>query len=230
MQLLKKKGILVFWVILLVDSYFILTKQDSLRFFTKTLLIPILLFYVFLNTRKHHYRTSKILIFFALLAAWIGDILLMFKANTFFIFGMAAFGLMHLLYAYIYYRFHKLRLGKSQEAFVAAIVMFFLCFFLFRYLNKSPEFAWLKIPVIIYMITISLMSVMAANMLGTVSRKYNAINFFLPGAVLFIISDGTLSVQKFVFPDEPFLSVIVMISYGYAQSLIADGFSKILKS
>jgi uncharacterized membrane protein YhhN len=121
-------------------------------------------------------------------------------------------------------------LGKSQEAFVAAIVMFFLCFFLFRYLNKSPEFAWLKITVIIYMITISLMSVMAANMLGTVSRKYNAINFFLPGAVLFIISDGTLSVQKFVFPDEPFLSVIVMISYGYAQSLIADGFSKILKS
>lgn len=230
MQLLKKRGILVFWIVLLADSYLILNNQESFRIFTKPLLIPILLLYIFMNARKQHYQHTKMLVLGGLFAAWLGDVLLMNKSNSFFIAGMAAFVIMHLTYAYIFYKFHKLRVGKSQEAFIATVVMVAFCFMLFRFLNKSADFAWLKIPVGIYMGAISLMAIMAANMLGTVSRKYNALNFFIPGAILFIISDGTLAIQKFIFPEESFLSIIVMISYGYAQSLIAEGFTKVLKN
>ena len=129
MQLLKKRGILVFWILLLADCYFIFNNQEQLRIFTKPLLIPILLFYIFLNARKQHYQTTKILVLTGFFAAWLGDILLMNKSNAFFIAGMAAFVIMHLIYAYTYYKFHKLRIGKSQEAFIAAVVMFFFLFY-----------------------------------------------------------------------------------------------------
>ncbi len=52
MQLLKKKGLLIFWLFLLLDCYFIYTKDESYRIFTKPLLVPILGFYIFLKCQK----------------------------------------------------------------------------------------------------------------------------------------------------------------------------------
>ncbi len=230
MQLLKKRGILVFWIFLLIECYLIFSRQTYYASVVKIMLVPILLFYVFLNARKNHYQTTKTLVFFGLLASWVGDILLINNGDVWFILGMIAFMATHIIYATIFYRIHRLRLYKSQEAFIAAIILFIVCYYLFRFLNTNSSFEPFKIPIILYMIVISIMAIMAVNILGTGSRKQNAINYFIPGAVLFIISDATLSVQKFVFPDENFLSVIIMLSYGYAQSLIAEGFSKTLKS
>ena len=47
MQLLKKRGLLIFLFVLLVDCYFIYTGQDIYRIVTKTALIPILLLKLF---------------------------------------------------------------------------------------------------------------------------------------------------------------------------------------
>ena len=227
MQLLKKRGLLIFWILLLLDCFFIYTKDESHRIFTKPLLIPILCFYIFLNARKNHYHNTKTLVFLALVFAWLGDILLMQSTRIFFLLGMLAFALTHIFLSITYYRIHKLKLAKCQEAFLATIVVSFICVAVYQFVKS--ELGSLKIPVIAYMVVISVMAILSANLLGSGLRKTSAINYFIPGAALFIFSDAVLISQMFVFNEIDFLPVIVMLSYGYAISLIGEGFSKLLK-
>jgi uncharacterized membrane protein YhhN len=227
MDMLKKRGLLIFWMILLADCYFIYTGNEWNRLFTKPLLVPVALFYIFLNARKNHYRNSKTFIFLGFIFAWIGDLLLMNKGNTFFLAGMVAFMFAHLFFAYTFYKIHRLRFEKSQEAFIAALVLIVACYQLLKFI--STGIGDFKIPIIIYMIVISIMAIMVANLLGSNVRKTSAILYFLPGAALFILSDALLSLQVFMFNDIDLLSISVMLSYGYAISLFADGFTKLLK-
>jgi uncharacterized membrane protein YhhN len=185
--------------------------------------------YVFFSTGNNANKNIKSLVFFGLFFSWLGDVLLMQSGFKFFIMGMIAFMFTHLTYAYLFYKQHKLRRARLKEASIAALSMLVISLVLFYFFNKSKEFAPLMIPVGVYMIAISLMAIFAVNMLAGNSRNYKAVHFFVPGAILFVISDGTLAVQKFIFPSTLVLSLIVMISYGIAQGLIAEGFSRTLK-
>jgi len=227
MQLLKKKGLLIFWLFLLLDCYFIYSKDENYRIFTKPLLVPILGFYIFLNARKNHYHNTKTLLFLALVCAWMGDMLLMNTSQTFFLLGMLAFALTHIFFGTIFYRIHKLKLAKCQEAFIATIIIIIADAFLYRFIKAG--LGNLKIPIVVYMSIISTMAIMAANLLGSGLRRQSAVNYFIPAAILFIFSDAVLASQLFVFTDTDFLPVIVMLSYGYALSLMCEGFSKLLK-
>lgn len=227
MQLLKKRGIFIFWILLLLDCYFIYSGNELYRFFTKAPLVPVLLFYIFLNARKNYYHNTKTLVFLALVCSWIGDLLLLGKGDGFFLGGMAAFMLTHILFAITFYRIHRLNIAKSQEAFIAAIVLVAMDIQLYKYI--SPNLGGFKVPVIIYIVVISIMVIMVSNLLGSNTRKVQAVNFFLPGAALFILSGAALAMRMFVYTDIAFLDIVVMLSYGYAQSLFAEGFTKFLK-
>ncbi|MDE3235552.1 MAG: lysoplasmalogenase [Bacteroidota bacterium] len=227
MQLLKKKGILVFWLILLLDCYFTFQGQTAYRNFTKVLLVPVIILYIFLNARKNVYRNTKTLVFFALVAAWVGDILLLNSGTIFFLLGMLAFATMHILFIITFYRFQKIRLSKGQEAFIAAVIMGIVAFQVFRHIK--PELGALEVPVIIYMAIISITMIVASNLLSSNARKFTARTYFVPGAALFVVSDTILALQMFLLKDVEFLSVIVMLSYGYALSLFGEGFAKTLK-
>ena len=73
------------------------------------------------------------------------------------------------------------------------------------------------------------MAVFAANIISDRGKRNLAVQYFIPGAILFMASDATLAVFKFKYVDVNFLQVIVMITYGYAQCLMAQGFTKYLK-
>jgi uncharacterized membrane protein YhhN len=227
MQLLKKQGLLIFWGVLLLDCYFIYSGNNHNRLFTKLALVPVLLFYIFLNTKKNVYRTTKSLVFFAFVAAWIGDLLLLNSSKTFFLFGMLCFAIFHILMAATFYRMRRLNIKKGQFAFMAAIVYAFISFNLIKFLKT--DLGELLVPVIGYIIIMGAMVVSAFNLLENNITKPNAITFFIPAALLFIISDTTLALQTFKYQDESILSIIVMLSYGYSISLLGDGFSKYLK-
>ena len=140
---------------------------------------------------------------------------------------MIAFMMAHILFGFTFYRIHKLRIFKSQEAFITALILLFLCYELYKFI--TPGLGDFKIPVIIYMIVISGMVIMVTNLLSSSPRKTSAMMYFIPGAALFVISDALLALQVFMFNDIDLLGISVMLSYGYALSLFADGFSKLLK-
>ena len=227
MQLLKKRGIIIFWALLLLDCYFIYTNNNASRIFTKPLLVPILGFYVFLNSKKNYYQTTKVLIFFAFIAAWLGDMLLMGSKEIFFISGMIAFATFHLLIATVFLRFNKIRLVKCQNAFLALLVYLFISYRLIKFLKDGLD--GFQVPLIIYIVVMGIMVTAVFNQLESSNRRMNAMAFFAPAAILFVISDSTLALQKFKYFNEGFLSVIVMLAYGYSMNLFSEGFAKVLK-
>ncbi len=230
MQLLKKYGIIIFWFILAADCFLLYQEQHEYHGYLKAALMPVLIFYVFLNARKNHYLTSKSLVFSAMLFSWIGDLLLINNSNTFFLWGMIAFLIAHIFYIIFFRRLQPLNPLKATEATIATVVLIAIYYQLFKFLKPElAEAPSLRVPIYIYAVVIGIMAVMATNVFSNKSRRSLSINFFIPGVALFIFSDIVLVLHKFKYTDTGFLEVVIMVSYGYAQCLLAQGFTKYLK-
>ena len=78
----------------------------------------------------------------------------------------------------------------------------------------------MKLPVRIYGIVISFMFMLALHMLFIKDKV--AGKWMMLGALLFIISDSALAINKFYQPFEV-ASVIIMLTYGLAQLFIIEG-------
>jgi uncharacterized membrane protein YhhN len=231
MQILKKNGIILFWMVLFLDSFFVYQQNLNFHFYTKILLMPILMAYIFLNSRKNRFQRSKMLIFLGLTFAWIGDILLTQTGDTFFALGMVAFLGTHIFYSIFFYRVQPIASTTNYETVIVALIILtglYAAMYNFMKLDIAA-FPHFEIPVYIYAISIGIMAVFAANILSNRGKRNMAIQFFIPGAILFIISDATIAIHKFKYVDMEFLGVIVMMTYGYAQCMLAQGFARYLK-
>lgn len=232
MQLLKKNGIILFWALLFIDCYFIFVNKLHLHTYTKVLLMPVLMFYIFLNAKRKKFQRSKTIVFVAFLSAWVGDILLLKAGDSFFISGMIFFLITHLAYIVFFYRANPITETKTYDNLIIATIIVAGLVFAFHSTIKYSLQAYktFKYPVYIYMVVIGTMAILAGNLYGNRSKKSLAINFFIPGAFLFMVSDAALAFFKFRYTDVEFLAVIVMLTYGYAQCLFAQGFTKYFRS
>ena len=79
----------------------------------------------------------------------------------------------------------------------------------------------LLIPIVIYMITITIM-VISASERNTNTESYRLV---LMGAILFLLSDSLIAIDKFVVPI-PFQTFLIMGTYILAQYLVSVGFLK----
>jgi uncharacterized membrane protein YhhN len=72
------------------------------------------------------------------------------------------------------------------------------------------------------------MTILSANLAD--SKRYNnaAIYYFIPGAGLFVLSDGLLAINKFNLQD-PTMDIFVMLTYGLAQLYLVMGYYKTIK-
>lgn len=185
----------------------------------KPLICMILAGYLVSNTRLG--GNFNKLVFAGLFFSLIGDIALIFagKGGTVFLLGLGAFLLAHISYAMAFFRDYKYNPAGSKTlghvmVFVMAIFTIAFYFWLRPYLNE------MKIPVMAYMVIISIMVITAAYRYGRV----NDVSFQLifAGAIFFIISDSLLAINMFV---QPFLysGIFIMATYMIAQYLITMG-------
>ena len=84
----------------------------------------------------------------------------------------------------------------------------------------SPWLGEMKLPVRIYGIVISFMFMLAMHMLFIKNNRAGLL--MMAGALLFVISDSVLAINKFYHPFE-MADVVVMTTYGFAQLLITEG-------
>jgi len=204
----------IYIIVVLLELLFIFFRQDELRWISKPLLMPLLMIIFYIGAKK---KTGALfyLILSALFLSWCGDILL--QANLF-IPGLVSFLLAHVCYI-IYFKkagTNKKGLLQTKPLFMVPVLLYiiFLLVMLFPFLGK------LKIPVIVYSITIGVMLLMAINTRQQVN--YNASNFFITGALLFVISDSLLAINLFAM-QHLVLSLGVMATYATAQFLIIKG-------
>ena len=91
----------------------------------------------------------------------------------------------------------------------------------------SPYLGEMKLPVRIYGIIISIMLMLAMHMLSI--KKMITGRWMMSGALLFVISDSVLAINKFYQPFDV-AAVVIMLTYGLAQLFIVKGTIGYIKS
>ena len=193
--------------------------SDNFRLITKPLIvISLMIFYVYQSQLKNKYAKR---IFAGLLFGLVGDILLMFTHSNenFFLLGLAAFLIGHLLYLSAFYIDYKINPALEKSATRLALVIFGVYCLVF-YFFLRPHLVGMKIPVMIYAFVISLMAIMAVNRKGRVNHL--SFCLILVGAVLFLISDSFLAYHKFVNAFS-YGGMVIMATYMLAQYFITIG-------
>lgn len=206
MKLLPKLLTVVLAVVFLADLYFVWQGNNEPRFFTKTLLLPLLLL-IYLSESKLTQLAVNQWFAAGLVLSFFGDLFLLFQWG--FLPGLGSFLLAHIFYIIC---FRKLVKSKASRTFIFILSLYLIGFiaFLYPYLNE------MKFPVIVYGIVISLMLYFA-------SRTGNKL--LILGALLFVISDTILAVNLFM-NETKLQSLLVMITYVFAQWFLVRGILK----
>jgi uncharacterized membrane protein YhhN len=183
----------------------------------KALIIPVLI-WLYLRFIRQEVNRFHGAVIAALLFSWAGDVILQLTQfdEGFFMMGLASFLVAQVIYAIAFFssRGPNLLVRKPWLALPVLLYGFLILWLLWDGLGD------MLIPVIVYCVVI------LAMLLGAVNRK-NKVNpqsyrLLLYGALLFVLSDSMLAVNKFVEPFE-LARVAIMTSYITAQYLIAIG-------
>lgn len=184
---------------------------------TKPLLMIVMIIY-FVSSLTTISSGLKKWIIAALAFSWLGDVLLMFQQGrpVFFLLGLSAFLIAHLFYIFFFHRVRVNEQVKSRWWLPAVVVVYYAVLIAVLY----PKLGDMKVPVPVYGIVISFMLLLALHMLFIKNSK--AGQLMMAGAVLFILSDSVLAINKFYQPFEA-AGLAVMLTYGIAQLLITRG-------
>ncbi|OBX27101.1 putative membrane protein YhhN [Gelidibacter algens] len=207
--------------ILLITAELICGSIQSLsawHYITKpSLLIALTVF--FYSQSKGLASKTRIITVLALVFSLLGDVLLMFvdMSPHYFMLGLVSFLVAHVCYCLVFliYRNPKINLlGVSAVFFIYALGLFYLL---------KDGLGDLLIPVLIYMIVILMMAITAFLRQKKVPSKSFILVFL--GALLFLISDSLLALNKFYMPLR-FSSISIMLTYALAQYFIVLGLLK----
>lgn len=219
----QKHWIFLFAVILIGDLIGIQLENDLMQFIFKPLIIPVIIG-LFQSQVNNVIKGINKWVVLALAFSWVGDVLLMFqeKNSIFFLAGLSSFLLAHIFYI-IY--FHKVRIienVKSNPWLLVIVVVYYAALISFL----SPFLRAMKLPVRIYGIVISFMFMLAMHMLFIKNKL--AGRWMLFGALLFVISDSLLAINKFYQTFE-FAGVMIILTYALAQFFIIKGAIKYIR-
>lgn len=194
---------------------------EGYDWYMKPILLPILAAAVYFS---ENFPTKKILLV-ALTFSWIGDITLLFtsKGELYFILGLVAFLLSHVIYILFFSKQQNTRTNHNQIVFGLGILVI-LAYFLIMINVLFPKLGPLKIPVVVYAIVITTMLFFAFK--GSLKWGKPANEYILTGAIVFVSSDSILAFNKFYAPIEH-ASFYIMATYCIAQYLIVTGSIKL---
>jgi uncharacterized membrane protein YhhN len=217
----SKISLYAFYVISALNLINQLVKIEWLDMATKPLLmVPLLIYY--LTSRTGKTDTLTMLICGALIFSWMGDVLLMLQAENEMLFtaGLIAFLTAHILYMMGYIKAKGRSDGKSYAFFVRSRIMFLMFTGVALLYILYPVLGDLRIPVTVYTAVIISMGIAALLRRGYTNEK-SFVSVY-GGAVLFILSDSVLAINKFLSPVV-YADLIIMASYIIAQFMIVRG-------
>jgi uncharacterized membrane protein YhhN len=213
---MKKFFLILFIIASLGEIASILFGLEWLHTLSKPMLMITLGLYYFFSIEG---GTRSLLVLIALFFSFSGDVLLMLSNG--FIFGLASFLVSHIFYIFAY-RQHR---GESTADSLAGVQRVRLAFPIVLagtglLIVLYPVLGGLQIPVTAYTLV---MCLMVLNALFRFART-NSKSFWLvfSGAVLFMISDAILAINKFLIPVKH-ESFLIMVTYISAQFLIVEG-------
>lgn len=210
---------IAFMLVIIIHLLFMDGSNPTLlHYITKPLIIFSLTLF-FVKNSDHLPNKIRLLMNFALLFSLLGDILLMFvnQSPNFFVGGLVAFLIAHIMYILV---FSKTR-NKDKKPYRILFLLIIYALVIFYFLNEG--LGDMLIPVILYMTIILTMATMAFLRQGSVNNL--SFNLVVIGAILFLISDSLLALNKFYSPFS-FADISIIFTYGLAQLFIVLGIKK----
>lgn len=187
-------GLLVIFVTLLLRAEFAknlhqiyLFKPLSTILVICTALLPLL----FTQRASHPYFYLIVIGLFFSLA---GDIALMGTTKKYFILGLVFFLITHVFYSFAF----SISFIFVSKGIVFSIALLLFACFIYAYLY--PGLDQMKMPVLVYVIIISVMMHQALFSLNNESISHHRALLIVFGAALFYISDLILAINKFRRP------------------------------
>jgi len=206
----------LFFVIVIVELFSSTIRVLSgLHNIAKPLIVSSLLLFFFLNGTHLTSKTRKFTIL-ALSFSLAGDVLIMFDdiSINYFLAGLISFLLAHIMYIYV---FLNKRNNKIKPIIFTSLLVLYAIGFI--YIIKDGLESML-IPIIIYMLAILVMAISASLRKNSVSNISYVL--VLSGALLFIISDSFIAINKF-YTEVSGEHLIIMSTYALAQYCIVMG-------
>lgn len=213
----------LFWLAVVADLLAVYFQWDTARLVTKPLIVFSLL--MFFMQQVNNTMTGAGLLKAALVFSVIGDVALLFEYRNplFFMVGLGSFLLAHVLYILAFNAIGKAN-GRARlrwEWIIAvAAYLGILLYVLLPYLGE------LKIPVIIYAVVLCGMLLMVVHAFRSLYKKPGII--CLAGALLFVVSDSVLAINKF-YVGFTLSGLVIMFTYACAQYFLVTGAARTLK-
>jgi len=210
MSKLTKKSIptILFFIAAITDIWGVITANETMRTIAKPMLMTLLAVVYLVSIKKPFFWYV-----FGLFFSFVGDVLLMFDGAKFFMFGLSAFLLAHVMYIKVTASFIP---KKSFGKIISSVFPFVLFFGILMFLIY-PNLGEMLLPVAVYGITISTFGVVA--LVNYRNEKSTENIWLIIGAIIFILSDSLIALNKFYEPNEIY-GVTIMVTYILAQYLI----------
>ena len=192
---------------------------------SKTLLMPVLMV-LLVSSSPRPLPDLFFVILSALLFSWAGDVFMLFQLQSpgFFIVSLVSFLCAHLAYITFFVKIKKTAAGWWKKNIHVVVIVLAYGFLLLALLWK--KLGDMQIPVLIYTICI-------ISMLLTCMRTQPVVPKVIwiwlgVGALLFVISDSLLALNKFMHPFL-FAGPLIILTYGLAQLLIVIGSTRFFR-
>jgi uncharacterized membrane protein YhhN len=210
-----KQLFFLFAIVSILEIVFVSTDNQTLRYFTKPLIIP-LLATIYLSYQHPRKPLFKDYILLGLLFSWVGDVLL--QMPNLFVPGLLSF-----LTAHIFYIIYFAKTKSDQHSFfkLRPIMLIAVMAYLVEFIYILwPTLGPMRIPVLIYGITISTM--LSAALWQYQKLENKTALYFIIGATLFVTSDSLLALNMFK-ENFSMAGVLIMSTYILAQLFIVLG-------
>lgn len=226
MQDKNKLWLTLFLILSILNISAEFLESKLLIYITKPLLLTVLAIYFHLSTKDKSSLFSK-LILVGLIFSIGGDTILMFNENTdtgqqFFLFGLVSFLVTHICYllAFFKYPFDEKSLLRRKPWLLGPFNFTLVASMTFLWPDIPKD---MRIPVAIYSFTIILMAALCFNLSGKIA--FGIFKFMFAGALLFVLSDGIIALNKFKSSQLtlPYPRLLIMIPYLIGQYLIVKG-------
>jgi uncharacterized membrane protein YhhN len=210
-----KQLFFLFGLISLAEIILIASGNETLRLLTKPLIVSSLaaIYLTAVSTPKQLYKDAVLM---GLFFSWIGDILL--QNNGYFIPGLLSFLIAHIFYIFFFASTQSANTSffKLRPVMIIAVIAYLIELMHLLW----PHLGGMKIPVLLYGITIS-------TMLSAAFWQYQKLDnttaiYLIIGAGFFVASDSILALNKFKKQFD-WAGIYIMSTYILAQLFIVLG-------
>jgi uncharacterized membrane protein YhhN len=215
-----------YWLIAALEIFAEVTNHEMLRYISKPLLMIVLILFYLQSTLGKIEKTHR-LMSVAFFFSWIGDVALMFvwKNENFFLVGLVGFLITHILYTISFARVTNSTISallpKSFWVITPLVIyMVVLLYMLVPGIISNEKTQPFLVPVLVYSTAIATMVVFSVNRFRRVN--FNSFLLVFSGALLFMVSDSIIAINKFLHPFTT-ASIFIMVLYISGQYLIAKG-------